>query len=112
MVPFFMATSWGAFSCGLSGDACGEGGDEGTGAEEVGRSPKNSPTEPTRRIGMRIKALRTGYSSRIFLAAHIIIGYISGYRLIRTSQRGGRNPARVTVTSRRTAALDGRLLAA
>ena len=31
---------------------------------------------------------------------------------IRTSQRGGRNPARVTMTSRRTAALDGRLLAA
>jgi hypothetical protein len=28
------------------------------------------------------------------------------------SQRGGFNPARVTVTSRRTAALDGRLLAA
>lgn len=32
--------------------------------------------------------------------------------LFRTSQRGGRNPARVTVTSRRTAAWDGRLLAA
>lgn len=31
---------------------------------------------------------------------------------IGTGQRGGRNPARVTVTSRRTAALDGRLLAA
>jgi hypothetical protein len=31
---------------------------------------------------------------------------------IGTSQLGGRNPARVTVTSRRTAALDGRLLAA
>jgi len=30
----------------------------------------------------------------------------------RTSQRGGRNPARVTVTSRRTAALDGRPAAA
>jgi hypothetical protein len=36
----------------------------------------------------------------------------SGSGGIRTSQRWGRNPARVTVTSRRTAALDGRLLAA
>jgi hypothetical protein len=38
-----------------------------------------------------------------------------GFRLQRhqrTSQRGGRNPARVIVTSRWTAALDGRLLAA
>jgi hypothetical protein len=38
-----------------------------------------------------------------------------GFRLQRhqrTSQRGGRNPARVTPTSRRTAASDGRLLAA
>jgi hypothetical protein len=38
-----------------------------------------------------------------------------GFRLQRyqtTTQPGGRNPARVTVTSRRTAALDGRLLAA
>ena len=36
----------------------------------------------------------------------------SGSSGIRTGQRGGRNPARVTVTSRRTAALDGRLPAA
>jgi len=35
-----------------------------------------------------------------------------GYRRQDESRRGGRNPARVTVTSRRTAALDGRLLAA
>jgi len=36
----------------------------------------------------------------------------SGFSAIGTSQRGGRNPARVTVTSRRTAASDGKLLAA
>jgi hypothetical protein len=36
----------------------------------------------------------------------------SGSSGIGTSQRGGRNPASVTVTSRRTAALDGGLLAA
>jgi hypothetical protein len=36
----------------------------------------------------------------------------SGSSGITTGQRGGRNPASVTLTSRRTAALEGRLLAA
>jgi len=36
----------------------------------------------------------------------------AGSSTMRLTQRGGRNPARVTATSRRTAALDGRLLAA
>jgi hypothetical protein len=62
MVSFFMATSWGAFSCALSGDACEGVGDEATGAEAVGRSKKNSPAKPTRRIGIRINALRTGFT--------------------------------------------------
>jgi hypothetical protein len=49
--------------------------------------------------------------------AHTGSGWVCGRRAagssaIRTSQCGGRNPDRVTVTSRRTAASDGRLLAA
>ena|SRR5215207_7850858 len=48
-----------------------------------------------------------------FAAWHgVVLRRASDSRGIRTTQCGGRNPASVTVTSRRTAASDGRLLAA
>jgi hypothetical protein len=43
---------------------------------------------------------------------HLCSSHQVGSEAIGTSQRGGRNPASVTVTSRQTAALDGRLPAA
>src|SRR5215212_1607377 len=79
MVPPLMARS-SVFFCDPSVDSDVEVPDEDSGAGELGRNKKNSPTKTSRRIGTRIKALCTGSSSRFWLLAQAATGYISGCR--------------------------------